>query len=60
MQKGLLFWILMLLWLVIGLFTYWPATGGTMVAYGPVGGSLILFLLIGLLGWKEFGPPLQG
>lgn len=59
MQKGLLFWVLMLLWLVFGLWTYWPASGGS-TAFGPVGVNLLLFLLIGLLGWKAFGPPLQG
>jgi hypothetical protein len=57
MQKGLLFWLLMLLWLVLGLWVTWPVGGG---AYGPVGVNLLLFVLIALLGWKEFGPPLQG
>jgi hypothetical protein len=60
MQKGLLFWILMLIWLIFGLVTYWPAGGGSAQSYGPVGVTLVLFLLIGLLGWKTFGPPLQG
>jgi hypothetical protein len=60
MQKGLLFWVLMLLWLVVGLWAYWPAGGGTAVTYGPVGVNLILFVLIAILGWKAFGPPVQG
>jgi len=59
MRIGLLFWILMLLWLVFGLWLYWPAAGGTGVSYGFVGGNLLLFLVIGLLGWKVFGAPLQ-
>jgi hypothetical protein len=59
MQKGLLFWILMLFWLVVGLWGFWPATGGGL-AYGMIGWGLVLFLLIGLLGWKVFGAPLQG
>ena len=58
MPKGLLFWVLMLVWLIFGLWASWPASGSTNFA--PVGGNLLLFLLIGLLGWKEFGPPLQG
>jgi hypothetical protein len=60
MQKGLLFWILMLLWLVLGLFVHWPTSSGSAASYGPVAGGLVLFVLIGLLGWKVFGPPLQG
>ncbi len=59
MQKGLLFWILMLLWLLVGVWGIWPATGG-IVPYGTVGWGLVLFLLVSLLGWKVFGPPLQG
>jgi hypothetical protein len=58
MKIGLLFWILMLLWLVFGVWMYWPAGSGTL-AYGPVGGGVLLLVLVGLLGWKVFGPPLQ-
>ncbi len=59
MKIGILFWILMILWLLFGLWSYWPNSSGGMVAYGPVGGSLLLFVLLGLLGWMVFGPPLQ-
>jgi len=59
MKIGLLFWILMLVWLLFGLWSQWPAGSGGVVAYGPVGGSLLLFILIGILGWKLFGAPLQ-
>lgn len=59
MSLGLAFWILMLLWLVFGL--WWNnraafASGN----WSPVGGSLLLFLLLLLLGWASFGPPLRG
>ena len=60
MQKGLLFWILMLFWLVVGLWGFWPAGGVGTAAYGTLGWGLVLFLLISLLGWKVFGAPLQG
>jgi hypothetical protein len=60
MPKGLLFWVLMLVWLIFGLWVFWPANNSTGGAFAPVGVNLILFLLIGLLGWKTFGPPLQG
>jgi phosphate/sulfate permease len=59
MKIGLLFWILMLLWLVFGLWMYWPASTGTPLAFGLIGGNLLLFLVIGLLGWKVFGSPVQ-
>ena len=59
MQKSLLFWILMLFWLLAGVWAVWPV-GGAIVAYAPIGWGLVLFILIGLLGWKVFGAPLQG
>lgn len=56
MPMGVLFWVLMLLWLLLGLWWSWPPEGR---GWGPVGGNLMLFLLLLLLGWKVFGPPLQ-
>jgi hypothetical protein len=47
------FWVLMLLWLVLGVITSWPNKAA-------VGNSVLLFLLFGLLGWKVFGPALHG
>lgn len=58
MKVGVLFWILMLVWLLFGVWAYWPAAG-SVVAVGPVGGSFLLFVLVGILGWKVFGAPLQ-
>jgi len=58
--KGLLFWVLMLVWLIFGLWSNWQASGGTALGYGLLGGNILLFLLLGVLGWKVFGPPLQG
>lgn len=59
MKIGLLFWILMLVWLLFGAWTYWPMGGTAAVSFGPLGGSLLLFVLVGILGWKAFGAPLQ-
>ena len=42
----------MILWLVLGVWIAWPA-------YPIIGFNLLLFVLIGLLGWKVFGPILQ-
>jgi hypothetical protein len=58
-QKGLLFWILMLLWFVFGVWGFWAASG-SVPPYGLIGSGLLLFVLVGLLGWKVFGAPLQG
>ncbi len=55
MSFTLAYWILMLIWLVFGLWSNWPAAG-----IRPLGGTLLLFLLLVLVGWKVFGPPLRG
>lgn len=54
MSKGVLFWILMILWAlsalfgsrVLGEYALWTSTG-------------LLIVLFGLLGWKVFGSPVQ-
>ncbi len=53
MSLGLAFWILMLVWLVFGVWNTWPN-------HILMGGNLLLFVLIGLLGWHAFGPPIHG
>jgi hypothetical protein len=58
MTIGFLFWLIMIIWLIFGL--YWnrgDIRGGN---YGFLGGSLMLFILLFLLGWKQFGFPIQG
>ena len=59
MSFGLAYWILMLLWLVFGLWVAWPTLPGYHGLY-PLGNTLLLFVLFLLLGWKVFGPPLHG
>lgn len=56
MSFSLVYWILMLLWLVLGLWGQWPATGGN---FRPLGGTLLLFILLVILGWSQFGPPVH-
>lgn len=58
MSIGLVFWILMLLWLVLG--AYWNLPRGGPANYPVVGGHFLLFILLLLLGWAEFGPPIRG
>ncbi len=53
MPAGMIFWLLMILWAIFGI-------GGGMYE-GPyrgrvlMGGNLLLFILLFLLGWKLFG-----
>ena len=47
MSKGLAFWILMLLWLVLGIGgPIYAGYGGSMI---HIGGSLLLFCVIAIL-----------
>ena len=55
MPIGLIFWVLMLLWLVLGLVPQGP----TPPPYLRWGGTLLLFILLFLLGWAEFGPAVK-
>ena len=55
MPLGLAFWILMFLWLVGGL--WWGRWQQGSAVWGP---DLLLFILIGILGWKNFGPMIHG
>lgn len=43
----------MLLWLVFGTWQSWPN-------HVVVGGNLLLFILLLLLGWHDFGAPIKG
>ena len=55
MTLGLVYWILMLLWLVASLWWNWPPAPG-----GPLPREGFLFLLLLLLGWAVFGAPIRG
>ena len=54
MKIGIWFWILMALVLFfggLGYFGVWQ--------YGYWGSGAVLFVLLALLGWDAFGPPVQ-
>ena len=53
MTIGVLFWLLMILWLVFGFWAWWPITRDR----GP---SFLLWVLLFLLGWATFGFPIKG
>jgi hypothetical protein len=55
MTRGLIFWILMLIWFVFALAVF----GGFAGHYGPVGNNLLTFILFLLLGWQVYGPPVK-
>lgn len=55
MTFALLYWVLMLFWLIFGLWSSWPVAGN----FHPFGNTLLLFILLLLLGWKVFGSPLH-
>ena len=48
MPMGWVFWGLMLLWLVFGIYRDWGN-------HYLVGVNLLVFFLFGLLGWRVFG-----
>jgi hypothetical protein len=56
MAIGILFWVLMILWLVFGTYTNWPEPGAKPF---PLVGNLLLWVLLALLGWHVFGPALH-
>ena len=59
MSFQLLYWVLMLLWLVLGLWAGWPPAGSPGPAFRPLGGTLLLFILLVILGWRVFGSPVH-
>jgi len=52
MTLGLAFWICMLIWLVFGIYT-------NRAAPLNAGGDILLFVILLLLGWHDFGPPIH-
>lgn len=47
------FWVIMLLWLIFGVWRNWSDRYA-------MGGDLLVFVLFLLVGWKAFGPPIHG
>ena len=56
MSIGLVFWILMLIWLVFGIWAFRAAP----TPWQPAAGSGFAFVLFFLLGVKVFGWPISG
>ena len=56
MSLGFIFWLIMLLWVIFGIAPTWPAD---RAGWRPFGGSLMLFVLLFVIGWRVFGWPIQ-
>jgi hypothetical protein len=59
MSRGLLFWILVILWVIFGFFGA-AIVDARHVVYVGWGSNLLLLILFALLGWQVFGPPIKG
>lgn len=57
MSPGVWFWLLYVVSFIFGAANNWPHDPAR--GYWGVGWSLVLFVLIGLLGWGVFGAPLK-
>jgi hypothetical protein len=57
MTLGLLFWILMLLWLVG--YGYGTLNTPANRAWPVMGPNILLFVLLLVLGWATFGSPIK-
>jgi hypothetical protein len=61
MTRGLIFWVLMLIWFVFGmLVAVAPGVLGGYTHIGIFGNTILLFILFLLLGWQVYGPPVRG
>lgn len=61
MTRGLIFWVLMLIWFVFALVLNFG--GVTLGGYAHAGegvNTFLLFILFVLLGWQVYGPPVHG
>lgn len=54
MSKGLAFWIVFLLWIVMFVLAGWQARADPAARQGMVS-SVLVFILLFLLGWATFG-----
>jgi hypothetical protein len=55
MTMAVVFWVLMIIWFIFGLYANYSAG-----PYGFIGNAVLLFVLFGLLGWHVFGAPIHG
>lgn len=61
MTLGSAFWIIMLISLIFGLWSNLPSgnPANPKSVFRPLGSMLLIFVLLTLLGWAQFGAPLH-
>jgi hypothetical protein len=60
MYIGTFFWAIWLLCVIFGSMGHWTAYSSHVEgSFSIVGRDLAEFVMMGLLGWKSFGPPLR-
>lgn len=57
MSIGLLFWVIMVIWIISWAATTW---GGQTWPWALHASTFLFFILLFLLGWKTFGFIIQG
>ncbi len=57
MTLAVLFWVLMIVSLVFGLWSGY--TPGQPYPFRTWGGSVLLYVLLAILGWAVFGAPVK-
>ena len=60
MTRGLLFWVIWVVCVLVWLGVNFGGIGGTVGMSRYTGGGVIEFILFGLLGWQVFGPVIRG
>lgn len=57
MDAGTLYWVLMLIWILVGLYVHYEE--GKPYPFRLGSWTLLQFFLLLVLGWKVFGPPIR-
>lgn len=60
MTRGLLFWVIWVVCVLVWLGVNFGGVGSGMALNRYAGGGVIEFILFGLLGWQVFGPVIRG
>jgi hypothetical protein len=60
MARGLIFWVLMLIWFVFALMLNFGGGLGGYAHVGSIANSFLEFILFLLLGWQVYGAPVHG
>ena len=58
MSGGFVCWLILLLWLVFGFWGNWPQPGPNR-SWRPLGAPVLLFIVLAILTWHCYGPPIK-